>query len=397
MVQAMARVRPISTDRPQGHLVRGHRPGRRAAALTATAAFCAAASLGASRAIGRTLSGNGRCSSSGHSACSQTADVVEMPMVISQEPIGLYSDGLEERPLDLFREKLAGAFSSPEWRLCAVSGGSCECTGTAALHTVTADWAMLRHVNRSILCSADVFGADPRPGMPKICSCRPGIAWPDTVQEGVNSTIALRLVPRVEVGPPGAGCDPEGDGLWTPCSVMSMRYDASFVPDRFLPRLPPSEQKDAALRRLDECYRIGGPDRALRVLGVASTAPPMVPLKVTKVPMCAVVYEPEAGPAWRGRQSVFCPTDPPHCLEDSCECADEAHMRTNIQTEEDGPACWACGPPPPPPDEEEKSDVAKGQPAPKATPVSRARAQPPRTVDTARKQVTPVAVATERR
>lgn len=236
--------------------------------------------------------------------------------------------------------------SGAAWRLCApVEGASCPCVGTAALHTWTGDWAMVRHTNGSIPCTPDAFGDDPRPHFAKFCSCLPGPRWPAQVADGLNATIARKLVPRVEVGPAGAGCDPVDDGLWTPCAIMSVRFDASVVPDRYLPMLPPQEQQDAALRRLDMCHHLAGAGQALRVLGVWPTKAARatsVPMKVTSAPVCAVVYDPSLGAAWEGRAAVFCPTDPPRCLEESCECADKAFLRKNVQEAEGGPECWAC-------------------------------------------------------
>eukprot|EP00931_Biecheleriopsis_adriatica_P034865 TRINITY_DN20112_c0_g1_i1.p1 TRINITY_DN20112_c0_g1~~TRINITY_DN20112_c0_g1_i1.p1 ORF type:complete len:384 (-),score=53.80 TRINITY_DN20112_c0_g1_i1:28-1179(-) len=239
-----------------------------------------------------------------------------------------------------------------EWRLCAShEGGVCHCTGTAAFHSWMGDWAMLRHVNGSIRCSAERFGNDPRPGLVKVCSCRDGPAWPDAVGDGLNHTIARKLLPRVEVGPAEAGCGPEDDAAWTACAVMSSRYDASLVPDRLLPRLPPDEQQDVAFRKLDLCHHLAGPDQALRILGVWPSSIPLgvVPVKASSAPVCAVVYRPGLGPVWNSRAAVFCPTDPPRCLEGTCECADSGFspvdIRNQSKSQESGPPCWTCLPP----------------------------------------------------
>merc|ERR1719356_601159 len=100
----------------------------------------------------------------------------------------------------------------------------------------------------------DAFGDDPRPHFAKMCSCRPGLTWPEQAVYGLNETIARSLVPRIEIGAMDAGCGPEHDGAWTPCAVVSTRFDASLVPDRLLTRLLPEEQRDAALRKLDICH-----------------------------------------------------------------------------------------------------------------------------------------------
>ena len=42
------------------------------------------------------------------------------------------------------------------WSLCAREGGRCNCVGTVALHSVLADWAMLRHVNGLGLISLEI-------------------------------------------------------------------------------------------------------------------------------------------------------------------------------------------------------------------------------------------------
>lgn len=265
---------------------------------------------------------------------------------------------------------------SGDWHLCAPEGGSCRCTGSVALHSWTAGWAMLLHVNGSIRCATDAFGDDPRPHFMKFCSCRPGPTWPLAVLDGLNATIAQRLVPRVEVGPADAGCSPEDDGAWTTCAVLSTRSDASIIPDRLLPRLPPAEQRDAAMRKLDVCHHIAGPNQALRVLGVLPGNPlaSLQPIEVTAAPMCAVVYSPERGPMWDGRSVVYCPTDPRHCLETSCECANEDLNLVNIRAkpagsdenggeeEPDAPACWACMPPEVPEADAEAADAIEPEP-----------------------------------
>mmetsp|Transcript_106150 Transcript_106150/g.269596 ORF Transcript_106150/g.269596 Transcript_106150/m.269596 type:complete len:352 (-) Transcript_106150:139-1194(-) len=249
-----------------------------------------------------------------------------------------------------FRERVASLMGrrGSEWDLCApVEGATCQCVGTAALHTWTGDWAMLRHTNGSIRCTSDAFGEDPRPHFAKVCSCFAGPRWPLEVVDGLNETIARKLVARIEVGPPGAGCDPASDGAWLPCAVMSTRYDASVIPDRYLPMLPPAEQADAALRKLDVCHRMAGGRQAIRILGVLpakQARASLVPVMATKASMCAVVYEPGAGIAWEGREAVFCPTTPPQCLP-ACECADDSHKQINVRAgKDDDTECWACVP-----------------------------------------------------
>eukprot|EP00439_Symbiodinium_sp_Y106_P041451 s241_g5.t1 len=219
------------------------------------------------------------------------------------------------------------------WQLCAAEGRSCYCTGTAAFHSLLGDWAMLRHVNGSIPCSAAFFGDDPRMGLPKLCSCMSGPAWPTTVVDGLNETIARKLLVRVEAGPADAGCSAEDDGKWTPCSVMSSRFDASLIPDRIIPRLPIEEQRDVALRKLDLCHNLAGPDQALRILGVWPSSIPLgvLPIKASSAPLCAVVYSPTAGAQWGSRGTIYCPTDPPKCLEGSCECAESSQSRVDIR------------------------------------------------------------------
>ncbi|CAK8988751.1 Hypothetical protein (Fragment) [Durusdinium trenchii] len=223
------------------------------------------------------------------------------------------------------------------WRLCAREGGSCNCVGTVALHSWLADWSMLRHVNGSIPCSVAFFGHDPRPHLPKLCSCLASLSWPESLVDGLNETISRSLLPRVEAGPAEATCSPEDDGKWTPCSVLSSRHDGSVVPDRILPRLPVEEQRDMALRKLDLCHRLA-PDQALRILGVwpSNIQMGVVPIKASSAPLCAVVYSPLRGALWDGRAAIFCPTEPPKCLEGSCECADASLSRIDLRKRRNG-------------------------------------------------------------
>lgn len=244
----------------------------------------------------------------------------------------------------------SGALPLGGWRLCAREGGRCNCVGTVALHSLLADWTMLRHVNGSIPCGMAFFGDDPRPNLPKLCSCLHSVPWPESLVEGLNETISRSLLPRVEAGPPEATCSAEDDGRWTPCSILSTRHDGSLVPDRLLPRLPVEEQRDMALRKLDLCHRLVGPDQALRILGVWPTNIQMgvVPIKASSAPLCAVVYSPIRGAVWDSRAAIFCPTEPPKCLEGSCECADTSLSRIDLRrrdgAKEEGPPCWTCLP-----------------------------------------------------
>lgn len=205
---------------------------------------------------------------------------------------------------------------------------------------------MLRHVNGSIRCMEEAFGDDPRPNFAKMCSCRTGPAWPTAVVDGLNSMIARRLMLRVEAGPPGASCSPEDDESWTACSVLATRYDSSFIPDRQLPQLPPDEQQDATLRKLDICHGLAGKGHSLRVIGISPSSLPfsLAPVKAEKAPVCAVVYDASRGPLWDGRQAVFCPTEPPRCLEGSCECAEKDRSPVDLRALEgkSEPACWTC-------------------------------------------------------
>eukprot|EP00933_Yihiella_yeosuensis_P020965 TRINITY_DN16704_c1_g1_i1.p1 TRINITY_DN16704_c1_g1~~TRINITY_DN16704_c1_g1_i1.p1 ORF type:complete len:341 (+),score=48.70 TRINITY_DN16704_c1_g1_i1:84-1106(+) len=264
-----------------------------------------------------------------------------------------FSEGsLREVPGPLLRWPPRLLDAGDEWHLCSREGGTCECTGTAALHSMMGDWAMLMHVNGSIRCSEDMFGDDPRQGMLKFCSCRDGLTWPESVADGLNSTIARKLVLRVEAGPAGAGCLEQDDSAWTPCAVMSHRFDASIFPDRLVPRLPPDEQLDMAFRKLDLCHKLAGPEQAIRILGVWPSSIPVgaSPMKASGAPICSVVYEPSMGPAW-GARAVYCPTDPPRCLEGSCECASESHRPVDLRKRDNSTAavnatpCYACMPP----------------------------------------------------
>eukprot|EP00913_Durusdinium_trenchii_P028227 g26462.t1 len=168
------------------------------------------------------------------------------------------------------------------WRLCAREGGSCNCVGTVALHSWLADWSMLRHVNGSIPCSVAFFGHDPRPHLPKLCSCLASLSWPESL---------------VDV----------------------------------------EEQRDMALRKLDLCHRLA-PDQALRILGVwpSNIQMGVVPIKASSAPLCAVVYSPLRGALWDGRAAIFCPTEPPKCLEGSCECADASLSRIDLRKRRNG-------------------------------------------------------------
>lgn len=280
------------------------------------------------------------------------------------------------------------------WRLCAREGGRCNCVGTVALHSLLADWAMLRHVNGSIPCGVAFFGDDPRPNLPKLCSCLHSLPWPESLVDGLNETISRSLLPRVEAGPAEATCSAEDDGSWTPCSILSSRHDGSLVPDRILPRLPVEEQRDMALRKLDLCHRLVGPDQALRILGVWPTNIQMgvVPIKASSAPLCAVVYSPVRGAVWDSRRAIFCPTEPPKCLEGSCECADTSLSRTDLRhrdaKEEQGPPCWTCLPSGDP--EKSEAPELRQSPMTRMTPVSSTPSMG------ARSQV-PVAAAAEKR
>jgi len=267
-------------------------------------------------------------------------------LVVAAKPVQLF-DNLEPPHQDF--GWLAQLIPQTQRHLCAVEMGTCTCVGTAMLHTWTGDSAMVRHVNSSIECSTKAFGDDPRPHFAKFCSCLPGLAWPRDMIDGLRATLARKLIPRVEIGAPGAGCGSEDDGAWTPCSIMSTRLDASLFPERLLQRLQPVEQEDATLRKLDACHHIAGEEQALRVLGIwpASARVASVPLKATDAAVCAVVYSPDRGPIWDSRRVIFCPTQPPQCLEEGCECADETYNRIDVHASENGTvaACWACVPP----------------------------------------------------
>lgn len=278
-----------------------------------------------------------------------TTSLVAAATTISiRSAVQAFSDSFAARDLPRAAWKFWEKEASDEWRLCAAySGAVCHCTGTVALHSLMGDWAMLKHVNGSILCSVDWFDDDPRPGLPKLCSCRDGPTWPLSVADGLNSTIARKLIPRIEIGPSTAGCASEDDAQWTACSVMSSRSDASIIPDRMIPKLPPDEQLDIALRKLDLCYQLAGSDQALRVLGSWPSSIPMgiMPVKSSSVPVCAVVYRPTVGAIWDSRSAIFCPTDPPHCLEESCECATDGHSPVDLRHKANTTQpCWACLP-----------------------------------------------------
>lgn len=257
---------------------------------------------------------------------------------------------LAEAPQQLFLDDWGRGFeelSLPRWQMCSVvEGTTCSCTGTVSFHTWAGDWSMQRHVNGSIQCTAEAFGDDPRPHFKKFCSCLSGPIWHTSVVEGLNATFSRGLVPRIEIGPATAGCGQEDDGLWVPCAIMNTRFDSSILPDRMLSRMRAEEQEDALLRKLDNCYHIGGSRQALRVLGVDVSAAdrPMLPMKAVSAPVCAVVYAPERGPAWNGREAIFCPTLPQCITEETCECANKDHGRINVKEGEEGPACWACAP-----------------------------------------------------
>jgi len=261
--------------------------------------------------------------------------------VLRQPPAELFQDG------GSMPERLTGLFPRMERHFCALEGHLCRCIGTVALHSWTGNWAMIRRVNHSMRCTTDAFGDDPRPHFAKFCSCWPGLPWPPEVIDGLNATLGRNLIPRIEIGAPNAGCSPEDDGAWTSCAVMNERVDASLLPDRLVPRLEAQEQEDVTLRKLDVCHRIAGADQALRVLGVWPTAAALMPapVKATSAPICAVVYAPGRGPVWDSRAAIFCPTDPPNCLEEACECADEAHSQIDVNADQNTTACWACAPP----------------------------------------------------
>lgn len=319
---------------------RNSRASRRAGVLVTTALLCVGGVFHFAQTIARTSHSQGESK--------------EGLISLSQEPIRFFLDEESPSSYGAALELLKGGDATSRWHLCAVwEGAVCHCTGTAALHSWTGDWTMEQHANGSIMCSAEAFGGDPRPHFAKFCSCRTGPAWPMSVVQGLNASLFRKLVPRIEVGAADASCSPEDDGAWTPCAIMNERADASVVHDRLLPRLPASEQEDVALRKLDMCFHIAGPHRALRVLSIWPSAATlaMAPIKAKSAAFCALVYTPHLGPVWDGRAAVFCPTDPPRCLEETCECADAAHTQVDVHANananktEDVKPCWACVPP----------------------------------------------------
>mmetsp|Transcript_63818 Transcript_63818/g.152211 ORF Transcript_63818/g.152211 Transcript_63818/m.152211 type:complete len:340 (-) Transcript_63818:43-1062(-) len=233
----------------------------------------------------------------------------------------------------------------PSEHLCAVEGLRCGCVGIATLHGPFAQ-TVERRVNHSISCQPDFFGADPQPHSPKYCTCRPGPDWPVEVVEGLRSMFSRHLSPRIEIGHAGAGCGSEDDGRWTPCAVMSTKPEGDFVPESRLTSVQPDLFEDIALRKLDKCFHLAGPQRSLRVLGIwkATALNAMEPIQSSQAPVCALAYSPpEGGAVWQRRDSIFCPTEPPHCLEEDCECADDTMRPIDIHADQEGlPACWAC-------------------------------------------------------
>lgn len=280
---------------------------------------------------------------------------------------------LSEEPSELFESETVVADTSevegtaqelpPKAHVCAVEGQTCQCQGTASFHSWTGDWRMVRYATGAIQCTADAFGSDPRPHFAKLCSCQQGMPWDREVFAGLNSTIAAKLVPRVEIAASGSSCSPEDDHAWTPCAVMSTRVDASLIPDRFIHHLSPLEQMDVALRKMDDCARIAGPKAAMRVLGVMPGKSPndnVVPITSVSAPVCAMVYSPEGGVAWDARSAVFCPTDPARCLTQPCECANPEHERRDMQEEgKEGKPCYACVPPEKEPEGQKSADSEK--------------------------------------
>jgi len=230
--------------------------------------------------------------------------------------------------------------------LCAVEGTGCQCVGVATLHSPFGR-VIERRVNQTIACRPALFGADPQPNVPKYCSCREGPAWPVEVVQGFESMSARKLLPRIEIGPASAGCSAEDDGQWTACALMSTKPEGSPMPERELVSMDLELYKDIALRKLDRCYHLAAPGLALRVLGIwdASPAKAMEVINAAQAPVCAVVYSPQEGGAlWQKRDTIFCPTEPPHCLEEHCVCADAKMHLVNIHTQEATTECWACRP-----------------------------------------------------
>mmetsp|Transcript_26607 Transcript_26607/g.48756 ORF Transcript_26607/g.48756 Transcript_26607/m.48756 type:complete len:320 (+) Transcript_26607:47-1006(+) len=241
--------------------------------------------------------------------------------------------------------RLFGLLPSTD-HLCAVEGTRCSCIGVATLHSPFGK-VIERRVNQSIACKPDFFGADPQPNIPKYCTCRSGPAWPAEVVKGFEAMASRSLVPRIEIGPATAGCSAEDDGQWTACAVMSTSQNREPTPERLMTSLETDLYSDMALRKLDSCFHLAGPAKALRVLGVwdASPAKAMELISAAQAPVCAVVYSPQDGGAlWQKRDTIFCPTEPPHCLEEHCVCADPNMRPVNIHTQEATTECWACRP-----------------------------------------------------
>jgi len=230
------------------------------------------------------------------------------------------------------------------WRPCAVNGFSCNCVGTLVFSTALGE--AVREVNSDgpMQCTAEALGGHMHRDL-RICWCQDGLPWGDDVRKGLASMVTSGLVPRVEIASEDGvepDCSPESDGLWQGCVVMSRRWDTTVIPQVLTRGVPPEEQLDMTLRKLDACHRLS-PGAPLRVLGVRSGQGAdalEVPVRTSRV--CSVVYSPDLGAMWTAKASpIHCATQPGTCTTTPCECRRSSDRKLELRTPQ-GQRCWAC-------------------------------------------------------
>lgn len=237
-----------------------------------------------------------------------------------------------------------GGLWSGLWRVCALEGGSCRCVGTLGFSSVFG--SLVREINADgeTLCTADALRAPSHIG-PRMCWCLDGVPWGEEVRKGLAAMVRQGLTPRVEVASeevPEPGCDASSDGTWYGCVILSRRWDATPVAQAAVRAVPPEEQLDMALRRLDACQHMT-PRASLRVLGVrGGQAADIVEMPVSLASVCSVVYKPGEGALWTAETSaVHCATQPGHCTATPCDCRRADDRKLELRTPE-GRLCWAC-------------------------------------------------------
>eukprot|EP00928_Gymnodinium_smaydae_P032842 TRINITY_DN23691_c0_g1_i1.p1 TRINITY_DN23691_c0_g1~~TRINITY_DN23691_c0_g1_i1.p1 ORF type:complete len:885 (-),score=85.35 TRINITY_DN23691_c0_g1_i1:8-2662(-) len=238
--------------------------------------------------------------------------------------------------------------AASQWYPCAVTGGTCRCTGTVVLSNLLG--VALREVNADgeVQCTADAFGGSSHID-PRVCWCQSGVAWGDDVRSGLASMVRQGMTPRIEIAVDSetgkTGCSPEGDGGWYGCVVMDTRQDTTVIPQVMLRTVSPEELLDMTLRKLDSCHRLA-PGSSLRILGVSSGQfSDEVAMSVSSARMCSTVYHPGTGALWTAKSSsLYCSTQPGTCTLTPCECKRVSDKKLEVRTPQ-GQRCWVCAKP----------------------------------------------------